>query len=147
MTRSDRRTARARADAGFTLVELLVVMVILGLLASIAAPQVLGYLDRSRSDAAQLQIRRLDSILELYRLDIGRYPTTEEGLAALRADPGDPRWRGPYVKGDGDLVDPWGAPWAYRAPGREGPYEIVSLGGDGQPGGEGIDADIVGGGG
>lgn len=135
------RRGRRRDEAGFTLVELLVVLMILGLIAAFAVPRVMTFVGSSRQDAAAIQIKRLASIVEMYALDVGRYPTSEEGLAALVAAPaGNARWAGPYLDNADALTDPWGRPYQYRA--ERGDYAIVSLGADGAPGGEGDDADI-----
>ena len=134
---------RRRRQAGFTLVELLVVLVILGLLASLAVPQVLQYLSKAKTDTASVVIQNIGSALDLYRLDVGHFPTQEEGLAALVERPGDSaKWFGPYLKSRDMLVDPWGNPYHYRVPGESGPYDIFSLGADNQEGGEGEDGDI-----
>jgi general secretion pathway protein G len=122
---------RARGAAGFTLIELLVVLVILGLLAAFAAPQVLKYLGRAKTDAAKAQVQNIASILDLYRLEIGSYPDEKDGLDALIDNPGDvPRWNGPYVKRRDALIDPWGQMYVYRYPGEHGDYDIYSLGAD-----------------
>lgn len=120
----------ARREAGFTLIELLVVLAILALLASVVGPRVIDYFSRSKSDIARLQIDQLGSSLDLFRLDVGRYPTTQEGLAALVARPASaPQWRGPYLKGTSLPADPWGRPYQYRLPGTDGrPYDLFSLG-------------------
>lgn len=129
-------------EAGFTLLELLVVLAILALLAGLVAPRVMGYFATAKRGTAEIQIRRLSTVLEYYRLDTGRYPTTAEGLKALvERPPGAGRWNGPYLEG-GLPLDPWGHPYVYRAPAEGAPYEILSLGADGRPGGEGEDADI-----
>jgi len=136
------RGDRRHREAGFTLLELLVVLMVLALLAGLVAPRVLGYLEGARRDAAALQIRRLATALEYFRLDAGRYPTAEEGLAALVTRPaGVRRWNGPYIEGALPR-DPWGRPYVYRTPAEGAPYEILSLGADGAPGGEGEDADV-----
>ena len=128
---------------GFTLIELLVVLVIIGLLASLAAPRVIKYLGGAKSSTAQVQIERLSGVLDLYRLEVGRYPTETEGLLALMESPADaPGWNGPYLKKAGALDDPWGKPYVYRRPGEHGDYDLYSLGQDGQEGGEGEDKDI-----
>lgn len=133
----------ARRRRGFTLLELLVVMVIIGLLASIIAPQYFAQIGKSSAKVARAQIESFGQALDQYRLDVGRYPGTEQGLAALRAAPaGVAQWRGPYLKRDVPL-DPWGAAYVYTAPGRHGDYDLSSLGSDGQPGGEGDAADIT----
>ncbi len=135
---------RDRRAAGFTLVELLVVLVIIGLLASLVAPRVIKYLGGAKSSTAQVQIERLSGVLDLYRLEIGRYPSEGEGLLALLEAPSDAAgWNGPYLKKAGALDDPWGNPYVYRRPGEYGEYDLYSLGGDGQEGGEGEDRDIT----
>jgi general secretion pathway protein G len=133
-----------RRQAGFTLIELLVVLVILGLLAAFAAPQVLKYLGRAKTDAAKAQVQNIASILDLYRLEIGSYPDEKDGLDALIDDPGDmPRWNGPYVKRRDALIDPWGQLYVYKYPGEHGDYDLYSLGADQAEGGEGEDADVT----
>lgn len=133
-----------RRQAGFTLIELLVVLVILGLLSAFVAPQVLNYLGRAKTDAARAQVQNISGILDLYRLDVGRYPSEQEGLEALLDAPPDaPRWNGPYVKRRDALTDPWGNLYEYRFPGEHGPYDLYSLGADGSEGGEGEDQDIT----
>jgi general secretion pathway protein G len=138
-----RLTAAARRHAGFTLLELLVVMVIIGLLAGIVAPQYFAQIGKSNTKVARAQIEALGQALDQYRLDVGRYPTSEQSLAALRAAPsGETRWSGPYLKRDVPQ-DPWGRPYQYRAPGQHGDYDLVSLGADGQPGGDGEAGDVA----
>jgi general secretion pathway protein G len=135
--------ARAGAQAGFTLIELLVVLVILGLLAAFAAPQVLNYLGRAKTDAAKAQVQNIASILDLYRLEVGSYPSQQDGLNALLEEPADaPRWNGPYVKRRDALVDPWGRMYEYRFPGDHGAYDLFTLGADGGEGGEDEDQDV-----
>jgi general secretion pathway protein G len=130
--------------AGFTLIELLVVLVILGLLAGLVGPQVLKYLSSASSDTARLQIENLSNAMEGYRIEVGRYPSTEEGLEALvEAPPGATRWNGPYLKKNVIPKDPWGNEYNYRSPGEHGPFDIFSLGSDNAPGGEGESRDIV----
>ena len=142
--RAGRDGARARRAAGFTLIELLVVLVILGLLAAFAAPQVLKYLGTAKTDAARAQVQNIASILDLYRLNVGSYPSEENGLDALLEPPPDaPRWNGPYVKRRDALVDPWGQMYVYRYPGEFGDYDLYSLGADQAEGGEGEDQDIT----
>jgi general secretion pathway protein G len=132
-----------RFGQGFTLVELLVVLAILGLLAGLVGPQVMKFLGSSKTKTAALQIEDLAATLDLYRLEIGRYPNTSEGLGALVTDPGNaPNWNGPYLKKGAVPKDPWGNDYEYRAPGQNGPYDIWSLGADGQEGGEGEDKDL-----
>ena len=117
---------RAASRPGFTLVELLVVLVILGLLASVAAPQAMRYLGGAKHDAAKLQLQGLMTAVDLYRLDVGRYPTREEGLAALMQRPaGVDRWNGPYVRKADQLQDPWSRPYRYRFPGENGVYDLI----------------------
>jgi general secretion pathway protein G len=135
---------RWRDQRGFTLLELLVVLGILALLATFAAPQVLRYLGRAKSETAKLQINALSSAVELYALDNGGYPPQQVGLQGLmRSSAGATRWSGPYLKKAEGLVDPWGRPYQYRVPGRNGTFEIFTLGRDNAPGGTGEDQDVV----
>jgi general secretion pathway protein G len=129
--------------AGFTLLELLVVIVIIGLLAAYVGPKYFSQLGKSEVTVAKAQIEAFEKSLDTYRLDVGRYPTTEEGLNALMAAPpaAAAKWNGPYLK-KGVPADPWGHAYQYRAPGSKSEYEILSLGKDGQPGGSGEGADI-----
>ena len=139
----DKRRSCKR-KAGFTLVELLVVLLILGLLAGLVGPRVLKYLGGAKSDTAELQIAEFGAGLDLFHLEVGRYPTTEEGLGALANQPaGLDNWNGPYLKKKDIPADPWGKPYQYRAPGQHGDYDLYSLGRDNADGGEGEDADIV----
>ena len=132
---------RARSH-GFTLLELLVVVVIIGLLASYVGPRYFGQLGKSEVTTAKAQMQAFSRALDQFRLDVGRYPTTEQGLAALLTRPGDePKWNGPYLQNAVPL-DPWGKAYVYRAPGEKGDYDIVSYGKDGAPGGTGDSADI-----
>ncbi len=132
-----------RRSAGFTLLELLVVLVILGLIAGIAVPRVISYLGGAKTETAELQIRNLETIIDLYRLDTGRYPSSEEGLAALWRRPASATtWNGPYVKRADMLSDPWGRVFEYRYPGQRASYELWTLGADGVAGGDGEAADI-----
>lgn len=126
---------------GFTLVELLIVMIILGLLAALVAPKLFQKVGSSKQKAAKAQIALIESALDAFRLDIGRYPTTEEGLQALRKNPGLPKWEGPYLSKD-IPKDPWGNDYVYKCPGEHGEYDLYSLGADGKEGGEGENADI-----
>jgi general secretion pathway protein G len=136
------RTTRYRAS-GFTLLELLVVVAILGLLVGYVAPRYFGQLGKSEVTTARAQIEALGSALDQYRLDTGRYPTTELGLNALVQRPqNEPKWNGPYLKKEVPL-DPWGKPYLYTAPGERGEYDLVSLGKDGQAGGTAENADIT----
>lgn len=129
---------------GFTLVELLVVLVILGLLAGLVGPQVMKHVGSSKTRAAKLQVEELAAALEIYRLDVGAYPTQAQGLQALVTRPAEARrWNGPYLKGDSAPLDPWGRPYVYRVPGSNGrDYDLYSLGADGAEGGEGENADV-----
>ncbi len=129
---------------GFTLVELLVVLVVLGLLISIVAPRAIGYLSGARSDTARIQMETFASALDLYRLDMRKYPTAEAGLNALVTAPaGATRWRGPYLNKSELPLDPWDNPYIYQSPGPGGkPYRMLSHGADGKEGGEDEDADI-----
>jgi general secretion pathway protein G len=133
-----------RDDRGLTLVEMLVVLAILALVVGLVAPRVVDYFGRAKSTTAKLQIENLAAGLDLFRLDVGRYPSPAEGLAALAQRPAAlPAWKGPYIKGDGVPADPWGRPYTYRIPGRDGrAYDLLSLGADGVPGGTGENQDI-----
>jgi general secretion pathway protein G len=139
----DRGVRRRSSAQGFTLLELLVVLVILGLLVGYVAPRFFGQVGKSEVKVAKAQIRALEDALDQYRLDVGRYPTTEQGLAALNDPPtGEARWQGPYLK-KALPNDPWGSPYQYRSPGEHGELDLSSLGKDGQPGGSGEAADLV----
>lgn len=133
-----------RGEAGFTLIELLVVLVILGLLAALATPQVLKYLGTAKSNVAVTQVQNISSILDLYRLEVGAYPSEQTGLRALVEAPADSvRWNGPYVAKADALIDPWGQPYRYRQPGQHGAYDLYSFGADHAEGGEGEDRDVT----
>ncbi len=128
---------------GFTLLELLVVLVILGLLIGIVAPKYFGNLGKSEVKVAKAQIRALEDALDQYRLDVGHYPGSDQGLAALNGQPtGESRWQGPYLK-KAVPNDPWGYPYQYSMPGQHGEFDLYSLGKDGQPGGTAEAADIT----
>lgn len=135
---------RRRLFRGFTLVELLVVLAILGLLAGLVGPRVMKFFGSSKSKTAALQIADLVATLDLYRLEIGHYPTQNQGLEALVSDPGDTsNWNGPYLKKAKVPKDPWGNEYQYRFPGEHGVVDVWSFGANGQEGGDGEDADIV----
>ena len=137
-----RRQPSQRAARGFTLLELLVVMVIIGLLAGYVGPRFFNQIGKSEIKTARAQIDALEKALDQYRLDVGHYPTTEQGLQALQVSPGEARWAGPYLK-KAVPPDPWGKPYQYRQPGEHGEFDLYSFGPDGQPGGEGENADIT----
>ena len=141
--RRRRLRARRRGERGFTLVEILVVITIIGLIIALVGPRVLGYLGESKAKAAKIQIESFASALDLYYLDLGRYPNSSEGLAALTRSNNAPGWNGPYLRGGVVPNDPWGHGYLYRSPGERAPYEIVSLGSDGQEGGSGTATDIA----
>lgn len=129
--------------AGFTLLEILVVLVILGLMASLVGPQVFKQLSGSKTKAAALQIQELSSALDLYRLELGRYPSSDQGLEALISKPRDAEnWNGPYLKKKVIRKDPWGNEFHYSAPGQNGDFDLWSLGADNREGGEGEDRDV-----
>lgn len=131
-------------DDGFTLMELLIVLAILGLLATFAVPRVIQFLSTAKADTADVQIESLESALEFYFLDTGTYPTSADGLQALIRQPdGVARWNGPYVNKAEGLTDPWGTPYNYRFPGEHGTYDIFSFGADNAEGGEGEAADVT----
>ncbi len=136
--------ARNPVEAGFTLIELLVVLAILGMLAAFATPQVMKYLGSAKTDAANAQIQNISSILDLYRLEVGSYPSEADGLDALVEQPGGTtRWNGPYVKQRESLIDPWGQQYQYRMPGEYADYDLYTLGADQSEGGEGEDQDVT----
>ncbi len=135
---------RPCGSRGFTLLELLVVMGILAMMAVIAVPIYLNYFSRSQVQTAKIQVEQLGTILDMYRLDVGGYPPTADGLEALMTQPpGVDRWAGPYLKKRESLTDPWGRPYEYRAPGDHGNYDLWSNGDDGVSGGEDENADIT----
>ena len=134
---------RLRTQTGITLIELLVVMVIIALFATIVGSRVGRSVDKGRKTAAKSQISEFESMLDQFKLDVGRYPTSEEGLQALRTKPTNAtNWDGPYSKKD-IPVDPWGHAYVYRIPGAHGDFDLLSYGGDGQEGGDGDNADIT----
>ncbi|MDD3352664.1 type II secretion system major pseudopilin GspG [Zoogloea sp.] len=136
-------SSRPRRPAGFTLLELLVVMTIIGLLAGYVGPKFFAHVGKSEIKAARAQIDGIEKALDQFRLDVGRYPSTEEGLKALTEKPADlARWSGPYLK-KAVPEDPWGKPYQYLQPGAHGEFDLLSFGRDGQPGGSGDAADIV----
>jgi general secretion pathway protein G len=133
-----------RNERGFTLVEILVVITIIGLIMALVGPRVLNYLGESKVKTAKIQIQSLSSALDLFYLDAGRYPSSAEGLGALVQPVGGvAAWNGPYLKGGNIPLDPWGKAYVYRSPGEHGAYDVVSLGSDGQEGGSGTAADIA----
>jgi general secretion pathway protein G len=138
MKREDRKSER-----GFTLIEILVVIIIIGLLAALVGPRLFGKVGMAKLKAAKAQIELFGTALDAFRLDTGRYPTTEEGLKALREKPsGAENWEGPYLPKE-IPVDPWGKPYVYKSPGEHGEYDLISYGLDGVEGGEGESQDIV----
>ena len=143
MSPKEAQVRRCRREAGFTLLELLVVVVIIGLLAGLVAPRYFGQVGKSEVNVAKAQLDALEKALDQYRLDVGRYPDQEAGLKALVTKPtNEPKWSGPYLRKDIPL-DPWGRAYVYKFPGEKGEYDLTSLGKDGQPGGTGENADIT----
>jgi len=148
MSSFPRRQPRSihRLAAGFTLLEMIVVLVIIGLIMGLVGPRLFSQADKAKVQTAETQVRMLRGALETMRLDIGRFPTEEEGLSLLTSRPSDPklaqRWQGPYLE-EGVPPDPWGNPYRYSPrPSGTHSFSLYSLGADGQPGGEGLDADI-----
>jgi general secretion pathway protein G len=140
------REARQKGgdEHGYTLVELLVVLAILGLLVAIAAPRVIKYLGSAKVDTAKIQVEQLGNSLDLYHLELGHYPTDQEGLQALVDRPPQAQsWNGPYLKNRQSLIDPWGRPYLYKSPGEHGDYDLYTLGADGRQGGDGENRDIT----
>lgn len=137
-----RQDTRAVAQAGFTLMELLLVLVIIGLLAALVGPTLYQRIKPAKEAVARAQVENFATALDAYLLDVGHYPSMQDGLKALRARPeGTEKWNGPYLKKE-IPNDPWGNPFVYKVPGRNGGYEIISYGADGKEGGEGDNADI-----
>ena len=140
-SRQSEKTRRKRG--GFTLLELMVVLLILALMGTIAAPQVTKYLRKAKSQTAKIQVDALSAAVDSFHLDVGRFPTGDEGLKVLVDRPSETaKWDGPYLKKRDSLIDPWGHPYLYRFPGQHGEYDIYSLGSDNREGGEGDAADV-----
>ncbi len=143
MTRNSKACCIHKRDEGFTLIELLVVLIILGLLSALVAPKFFGKIEKAKTKTAKAQVELLGAALDDFRLDNGRYPTTEEGLKALREKPGDlETWDGPYLPKPVP-EDPWGRPYHYQSPGEHGDYDLFSYGKDGVEGGEKDNQDVV----
>lgn len=137
-------TSNKHPEAGFTLLELLVVLGIIALLAGIVGPQVMKHMGESKTKAAKVQIEDLAATLDMYKLDVGRYPASEEGLNALiEAPESAKRWNGPYLQKTKIPLDPWQQDYHYVVPGEHGKFDLYSLGADGKEGGEGEDQDVV----
>jgi general secretion pathway protein G len=134
---------KIRDRRGFTLIELLVVMVILGMLAALVGPRLFGHVGKSKQQTAKTQIEMIGQALDAFRLDVGRYPNTTEGLTALQTNPGADGWNGPYLKKQGVPNDPWGKPYTYQCPGQHGDYDLFSYGADGAAGGDGENKDVT----
>ena len=136
--------AQVRGQRGFSLIELLVVIIILGLIAGLVGPRLFGRVGQSKQATAKAQIELFGAALDQYRLDVGSYPSTSVGLDALVRNPNVPNWAGPYLKKPEVPSDPWGKPYQYKCcPGDHGEYDIISYGFDGVPGGEGENADVT----
>jgi general secretion pathway protein G len=134
---------KARAQQGYSLLELLVALAILGLIMAIAAPRIIGYFEASKAKAAKIQIANISAALELYQLSNGGLPTEQQGLKALIEKPeGAANWDGPYLNHAKGIIDPWNQGYIYKVPGQHGPFDVMSLGADGKEGGTGDDQDI-----
>lgn len=143
MEQSRRRERCRGRRGGFTILELMVVLLILALLGTIAAPQVTKYLRKAKSQTAKVQVDALSAAVDSFHLDVGRFPSSDEGLKVLVDRPSDTaKWDGPYVKKHDSLIDPWGHPYLYRFPGQHGEYDVYTLGSDNREGGEGDAADV-----
>lgn len=137
-----RRNPRARAT-GFTILELVMVLVLIGVILAMVGPRVFQNLGRANSEVAKSQMATVGGQLELFKLDVGRFPTTQEGLAALVTAPsGASNWNGPYIKDPKSLKDPWGRDFVYKSPGDKGAYDLLTLGADGKEGGDGENRDV-----
>ena len=137
-------TNRTKSEKGFSLIELIVVLVILGLLAAVVGPRIFDKLAQSKQQIAKIQIKELEGALSLFSFDVGRFPTTSEGLEALVRNPGNlEAWKGPYLNKNELPLDPWRKPYVYRSPGQHGDFDLFSYGPDGVEGGEGENADVV----
>ena len=135
--------AKKRDERGFTLMEMLVVLVVIGLIAAVAVPQVMKLLEGAKHKAARIQLETLSNSLNAYQLDLGGFPTTEQGLAMLWKDKADQvDWNGPYVRRERQLLDPWGRPFLYRSPVEGRAYDLITYGADGKEGGRVDDVDL-----
>lgn len=133
-----------KGDAGFTLLELLIVLVILGLIGTVGSIQLMQHLGKAKVDTAKLQIEQLSTAIDMFRIDGGRLPSTDEGLSALLSRPGQmPGWNGPYLRKQAAIMDPWGRPIEYRFPGEHGEYDLITYGSDGRPGGSSESQDVA----
>lgn len=132
----------ANRQAGFSLIEIMIVMIIIGLIASLVGPKMFGQLGKAQQKTAKAQIEMLMTTMDAYRLDVGTYPSTSEGFEALRRNPGHDKWAGPYLAKEIPL-DPWNRPYHYQNPGEHGEIDIFSYGRDDRPGGDGENTDVV----